>query len=329
MEKDDNSESYRHELHDLVQRACTDEFMGAMPMRSLLLSEAQYCHHVSQNAFTIEHSLDVWIDNFRRNLPHIMAFEAKFNPPHTDKKAIVIGAGPSASRDYGFLKDKDIFTICTNKSLSFLIYDGIVPDVVVVLHSTPEIKGTIGTEIVCDHVDRMGKLRSDFIIPTTIDADVFTEINSISERNHHHWFNPAVPEEQVENINQFMERMTGLPVIDTGGDVGIFALLMALEMTTASIGIIGLEHCLELNNGWTNKQALKYLIEYAPENDGMLYAIPPSFKLALSTLVALCNSKGEGRVSNLSNFGPIYARKLLPYKTLEEFACQNKEPTNY
>jgi len=74
---------------------------------------------------------------------------------------------------------------------------------------------------------------------------------------------------------------------------------------------------------------LKYLIEYAPENDGMLYAIPPSFKLALSTLVALCNSKGEGRVFNLSNFGPIYARNLLPYKTLEEFACQNKEPTNY
>lgn len=295
MESDSQrSKSYRRELHDLVQKACTDGEMGSMPMRSLLLNEAQYCHHLSQNAFTIEHSLDTWIDNFRNNLPHITVNKVGFKTPRTDKKALVIGAGPSAVTNYMCLRDKDIFTVCTNKSLDFLIKCGIEPDVVVVLHSTPEIKGTINTKAVADYLGQEGRLKSDFIIPTTIDPGVFWEIAHISRRTHHHWFNPAVPEEQVENINQFMERMTGLPVIDTGGDVGVFALLMALEMTTGPVGIIGLEHCLELNKNWTNEQALGYRIEYAPEND-MHYAIPSSFQITLDTLVKLCNSKEIGR----------------------------------
>lgn len=327
MESDSQrSKSYRRELHDLVQRACTDGEMGSMPMRSLLLNEAQYCHHVSQNAFTIEHSLDTWIDNFRENLPHVTHNnKAGFNVPHTDRKALVIGAGPSALTYYGHLKDKGLFTVCTNKSLEFLIRNGIEPDVVVVLHSTPEIKGTINTKVVSDYLGQEGRLKSDFIIPTTIDPGVFWEIAHISRSTHHHWFNPSIPEEQVENINQFMERMTGLPVIDTGGDVGVFALLMALEMTTGPVGIIGLEHCLALNENWTNEQALGYRIEYAPESYEMLYAIPPSFQVTLDTMVKLCNSKGKGRVYNLSNFGPVYARKLLPYMAMEDFACQSKE----
>ena len=319
------SKSYRRELHDLVQKACTDGEMGSMPMRSLLLNEAQYCHHVSQNAFTIEHSLDTWVDNFRNNLPYLLGTERRFKLPHTDRKTLVVGAGPTAKAAYyGNLRNKDIFTICTNKSLEFLVRNHIQPDVVVVLHSTPEIKGTIRTDDVTDCIGRTGRLDSVFIIPTTIDPDVFHEIDSISRRERHYWFNPAVPEEQVENINQFMERMTGLPVIDTGGDVGVFALLMALEMTTGPVGIIGLEHCLALNENWTNEQALGYRIEYAPE-DEMLYAIPPSFQITLDTLVKLCNSKGKDRVCNLSNFGPVFARKLLPYMTLEDFACQSKE----
>lgn len=328
MESDSQrSKSYRRELHDLVQKACTDGEMGSMPMRSLLLNEAQYCHHLSQNAFTIEHSLDTWIDNFRNNLPYFMANKVGFKTPRTDKKVLVIGAGPSAVTNYMRLHDKDIFTVCTNKSLEFLIRSGIEPDVVVVLHSTPEIKGTINTKAVSEYLGQEGRLKSDFIIPTTIDPGVFWEIAHVSRRTHQHWFNPAVPEEQVENINQFMERMTGLPVIDTGGDVGVFALLMALEMTTGPVGIIGLEHCLELKKDWTNEQALGYRIEYAPESD-MLYAIPPSFQITLDTLVKLCNSKGKGRVYNLSKFGPAFARKLLPYMTLEDFACQSKERPN-
>jgi hypothetical protein len=301
--------------------------MGSMPMRSLLLNEAQYCHHLSQNAFTIEHSLDTWIDNFRNNLPYFMANKVGFKTPRTDKKVLVIGAGPSAVTNYMRLHDKDIFTVCTNKSLEFLIRSGIEPDVVVVLHSTPEIKGTINTKAVSEYLGQEGRLKSDFIIPTTIDPGVFWEIAHVSRRTHQHWFNPAVPEEQVENINQFMERMTGLPVIDTGGDVGVFALLMALEMTTGPVGIIGLEHCLELKKDWTNEQALGYRIEYAPESD-MLYAIPPSFQITLDTLVKLCNSKGKGRVYNLSKFGPVYARRLLPHMSMEDFACQNKERPN-
>lgn len=327
MESDSQrSKSYRRELHDLVQRACTDGEMGSMPMRSLLLNEAQYCHHLSQNAFTIEHSLDTWIDNFRNNLPYITVNKVGFKTPRTDKKTLVIGAGPSAVTNYMCLRDKDIFTVCTNKSLDFLIKCGIEPDVVVVLHSTPEIKGTIKTKAVSDFLGEC-RLKSDFIIPTTIDPDVFWEIAHISRQPHQHWFNPAVPEEQVENINQFMERMTGLPVIDTGGDVGVFALLMALEMTTGPVGIIGLEHCLELKKDWTDEQALRYRIEYAPESD-MLYAIPPSFQITLDTLVKLCNSKGKGRVYNLSKFGPVYARRLLPYMSMGDFVCQNKEQPN-
>jgi hypothetical protein len=301
--------------------------MGSMPMRSLLLNEAQYCHHLSQNAFTIEHSLDTWIDNFRNNLPYLTTNKSGFKTPRTERKALVVGAGPSARTYYDCLKSKDLFTVCTNKSLEFLVANGIEPDVVVVLHSTPEIKGTIKTDTVSEYLGQDRRLKSDFIMPTTIDPGVFMEIDSISRRTHHLWFNPAVPEEQVENINQFMERMTGLPVIDTGGDVGVFALLMALEMTTGPVGIIGLEHCLEPKKDWTNEQALNYRFEYVPEDD-MFYAIPPSFQVTLDTLVKLCNSKGKGRVYNLSNFGPVYARKLLPYMTMEDFVCQNKEPTN-
>lgn len=330
MESDSQrSKSYRRELHDLVQRACTDGEMGSMPMRSLLLNEAQYCHHLSQNAFTIEHSLNTWIDNFRKNLPHLLGTERRFKLPHTNRKVLVVGAGPTADfAHYWRIKNNDdIFTVCTNKSLKFLIKWGIEPDVVVVLHSTSEIKGTIRTEVVSEHLGRTGRLDSIFIIPTTIDPEVFQEINDISRPHKHYWFNPAVPEEQVENINQFMERMTGFPVIDTGGDVGVFALLMALEMTTGPVGIIGLEHCFKLDENWTNEQALRYRIEYAPENR-MTYAIPPSFQITLDTLVKLCNSKGEGRVCNLSRFGPVFTRKLLPYMTLEDFVCQSKEQPN-
>jgi len=305
--------------------------MGSMPMRSLLLNEAQYCHHLSQNAFTIEHSLDTWIDNFRANLVGNKAF--LLSPldldKGTDRKALVIGAGPSANythRMKDFHRDQ-VTLICTNKSLSYLLKQGIEPHVVVTLHSTKDILGTFQTpEIKKWTKDGRRLTRTKFVIPSTIDPDVLMEIRNIGWLSNERWFNPAVPEEQVENINQFMERMNGLPVIDTGGDVGVFALLIALEITTGPVGILGLEHCLPLNKDWTNEQALGYRIEYSPEpvdNPMPVYAIPPSFQVTLDTMMKLCISKGKGRVYNLAKFGPLYARKTLPGVSLEEFLCQN------
>ncbi len=333
MESDSQrSKSYRRELHDLVQRACTDGEMGSMPMRSLLLNEAQYCHHLSQNAFTIEHSLDTWIDNFRANLikndgPLLSPLDMGVDK--TDRKVLVIGAGASAksadlthlSRD---MTRDDTIVICTNKSLSYLLGQGIVPHIMVTLHSTRSILHTFKTPEIQDWTGhyRRKLTHTKFVIPSTIDPEVLAEMRQIGLRSNERWFNPAVPEEQVENINQFMERMNGFPVIDTGGDVGVFALLIALEMTTGPVGILGLEHCLPLNEDWTNEQALGYRIEYAPE-DKTCYAIPPSFQVTLDTMMKLCNSTGKDRVYNLAKFGPMYSRKSLPQSTLEVFLSSN------
>jgi hypothetical protein len=319
----------RENLHRLVEEACNENGIGAMPMRELLKHEMSYCLGVAQNTFTIERALDIWVDNFRKNLsttpkcgPDWMEIRRSGMP------ALVVGAGPSAKEaDYKFLEGwPNIVIFCTNKSLSYLLRDGIEPDYVMVLHSTDEIKGTILTPEVAKYMEetQTGRIYSRFIIPSTIDSEVLKEIRCVGMEEKELWFNPAIPEESASNIDTFMSRMNGLRIIDTGGNVGVFAMNMAMEMSEGDIGMIGLEHCLPLSDQWTNKQSRTYRIEYAPENGGMLYAVPPSFQSYLETLVGLCRRKGEGRVTNLTSFGPVYTRKLLPYMTLRDFICQQR-----
>ena len=323
-------------LHELVVKETQGGGMGAIPMREMLIRESAYCLGVAQNTYTIERTLDLWVENFRKNLDKLPYTHDRNWMEHlgTSLPILVVGAGPSAKgADYSILNtppSHDPTVFCTNKSLSYLLRDGVEPDVVFVLHSTDEIKGTIKTDEVIDYLkekkSKTGEngLDSHFVIPSTIDSEVLGEIREVNLIRKELWFNPSVPDENIRNLDVFMGKMNGLRTIDTGGNVGTFALNMAMEMGRGSIGMIGLEHCLELDPSWTNKQARDYRIEFAPENGGALYAIPPSFMSYLETLIGLCRTKGSDRVVNLVPFGPVYTRKLLPFMNLEEFICQQQ-----
>jgi hypothetical protein len=315
--------TYKEHLKDMVGMACKDGNIGAMPMRELLLEAARDCLNTAQNTITINSSLEFWMKNFKDNLKTLPEGAQWVQKSRRFIPTIVIGAGPSVTDDQiKTLCNFHGITIATNKSLSKCLKNGIEPDFVAVLHTTEDIAEHFRTKDIMDFIAKKGSpIESTFLLTTCLHPSTVRATKDISYGGAY-WCNPAVPEEQVENVNRMMSLLSDLPCIDTGGNVGIFALISAIQMGYGPIGILGLEHAFLPDKSWTVEKALGYRFEWNPECD-QLYAITPSFQVYLDTLVKYYNyMKAQGvPIFNLTPFGPLYARKkeLMPYMDIEQF----------
>jgi len=300
--------------------------IGALPIRELYLEEAARCLFTAQNTMTVQNSIEAWMKNFKENIKQLPRDAGWIKKTLSGYAAIVVGAGPSITdAQMEALKGYKGMVFGTNKSMTRLLEHGIRPDVVCVLHTTNEILPHFSTEAIAKAMsnDISGMTQWTWCLTTCLHPDVIKAARQVSgNMSHEYWCNPAIPEEQLENVGHFMEIMSGLPCIDTGGNVGIFAMLCAAQFGCNPIGLLGMEHAFFLDKKWTVEQALGYRIEWNPEDD-QTYAITPSFQTYLDGLVKYWRYyDGKGiKIINLSPFGPLFARRktLMPFLDVSEF----------
>ena len=312
---------FQKKLHRMVKEQVVEGGVGALPAKLILQTELSWVSTVLQNTVTLQGMLESWMDNFRKNLDESTKGLdiSLLNGKGKDNDCIVIGAGPSVkSENLSLLKDFKGTIICVNKTFKPLLECEVYPDICLALHTTEEVEKQFDLEVQQGYYE---KDRVAFILPSTIHPKVANRIIDDLGGNVF-WFNPKVPEFNVENINHFMEMMNQKPVLDTGGNVGIMAVVLAKLMGFKRVGLLGMEHCMTPSKDWSLEQALGYKYEFDPR-DGDFYAIPPGFQVYLEALAAYIREMVADKVDvvNLTAKGPLYVRRdtVLRYQKMEEF----------
>jgi hypothetical protein len=319
--------AYRDELDKLVRHMNSpEEGIGVANSIGLLREKLTEQNILLNNTVTVEAMLPTWVRNFSINFSKHIVNTMNSHDLNTQRitcKTLVVGAGPSVLKDHDFyMADYKMFegtVICTNKSFRTLVRMGVIPDYVVTIDATEDIwEHFRGREL----IDTMKNGKTVFVTSSMVAPDVANILSGFVPRERIVWFNPSVPDEYAQNIDATLTMVSNLPLMDTGGNAGLMALKLALNMGAKKIGLIGMEHCLRLDSSWTNEQARGYEIVYAPE-DNQYYAITPVFRGYLESLMQTVDSmRGLAEIINLVKFGPLYTQRTrldIRYLSLMEF----------
>lgn len=318
---------YRAELDNLVSKMNSPEGgIGVATAIGLLREKLTEQSILLNNTVTVEAMLPTWVQNFAINYAKHIVNTMNAHDLNTQRitcKTLVVGAGPSVLKGASYssvhYKMFEGTIICTNKAFKPMVEVGVIPDFVVTIDATEEIwEHFRGANL----IDVMKNGKTVFITSSMVAPDVANTLSKFVPRERIVWFNPSVPDEYAQNIDATLTMVSNLPLMDTGGNAGLLALKLALNMGAKKIGLVGMEHCLHLDRRWTNEQARGYEIVYAPEDD-QYYAITPVFRGYLESLMQTIDSvRGKSEIINLVKFGPLYTeRKRLDirYLSLLEF----------
>lgn len=298
----------------------SDVGIGAIYAKTLVEQELVFVQTVEVNTHTLSVYLASWLQQYSANLVLTKGFMDNRWPSWPGRQGescMVVGAGPSLSDEQlDALNSYTGFIICSNKVLERMLEHGTHPDLVAVIHSTPEIAAHFKGPLAREALNGI-----EVVASTMVHPDVTKALLEAGARIR--WFNPAIPELFKKNVNEFLYRTSNCPVIDTGGNVGLFMCTIASEHSTfETIGLLGMEQALALDPKWTNEQAMENVIYYAPEDLPEPFAINQVFHGYLQTLMGwYCELGGRKKVYNLTKNGMLYVgrRDGMPYMDLDEF----------
>jgi hypothetical protein len=139
------------------------------------------------------------------------------------------------------------------------------------------------------------------------------------------WFNPSIPAPYAANIDSMQELMSGMKPIDTGGNAGLFGMILAGEvLRVKEVAMLALEHCFDVNPNWTLEQAAQYRLIFDPDNH-IVVGIDSAFQGYLASMSDWIGKNHQVKVTNLTAKGPFYInRKTLnvPYMSLPEYILE-------
>lgn len=317
-------EKARTDLRNFSNRMMDFDALGSAPLLELIHDELAYVENVSNNALTTQVCTAMWLQNIRYNFinhslgkPRSMDIRRDFAVG--DAPCVCVGGGPSITEEQlEALKDFKGKIFCCNKTYPRLVkYRN--PDFVTIIHGTPEIIGAFS-----DEATQLAMRESNvvFIVATCIDKAVGDLIAQHVPPERLVWFNASIPDMFMENVDMLMSLFTDLPNIDTGGNVGVFSLIMAHELGAKEVAILGMEHCSDLNPKWTNLDVLDYTIHYFPEQN-QLYAMSPVFRGYYQVLLRwLSQVRDTVKVINLTPKGPLYVDSIafgIPCMSVSEY----------
>ncbi|MDD5512096.1 MAG: DUF115 domain-containing protein [Dehalococcoidales bacterium] len=314
----------------LNEWAGMQEDIGLIGVLDTLCNEQGRINAILHSNVTVKGELENWLNNFAYN---IRKFERKnkWLPPDAIKgSAIVVGAGPSITDEQIMvLRNYPGTIICTNKSLKRCYAHHVAPKFVTVVHPTDEILPHFAHQVVRDNL-----YMSNVVLSTMTHPSVTDEILAHADPDKVFWYNPSTSDMFVENIDKTISLLSNRGTIDTGGNVGIFSMLLAYQWGANPVGILGLEHCHGPGSWamWTNEQSDGYEWHYAPEDD-MLYCITPMFKSYLHGMMQWYSDVRELRpdfdVINLTKMGVMYTRRRpertkdgMPYMDVKDFVAR-------
>lgn len=310
-------ESSGKRLHELTVQLCKE--LGTADAANIVRKELIYVENAANNTVTLEGMFDTWLENFTYNQ---QIFRKSFGEQDIRKclkleDVIVVGAGPSVTdKQLKKLKKWNGAIVCTNKMFPRLLDLDIMPTLCVVVDGNKSVAEPLERLWGMDYED----VSTYFMVATQVDPRVAVILSNFV---YVYWFNSLIPEEFMPNAEYILRKLSGLPTIDTGGNAGLFAAVMAKTLGAKRIALLGMEHCHKLNPLWKNDEAEKYQIIYAPE-DGMSFAVTPAFVNYLNNLISYIAQNQDVKWTNLTKFGLMYTRRktlepYIKYADLEEY----------
>ena len=182
--------------------------------------------------------------NLRRNMTHILncksvdQIKAVEDAVQGSRAALVIANGPSLSDAVletikaSEFRQRGGLTLCVDSALRRVLRAGIIPDFVVLLD--PQI---YARDFFTDPVvDRYNK-RLSYILPTDMHPEVVALL-----RGELYFFQTAWPPYPSINLNMYMTCMfPDIPSLDSGGNVGVFSIILAYYLKKEWIAAVGLD----------------------------------------------------------------------------------------
>lgn len=320
----EQGKDYSVVLRGLTEQAFKDGTLGQLYEE--MNRESAHVMDLDHNVVTMQARMEKWLEHFRDNLyKHILGkpriSDLKAHPWKKDlSKAICIGGGPSLDiKQLNALRANkyDGLIICCDKAYS-KVGKFIEPDIVTCIHGTEEIMDCFTER----SLEMLRESNTILVLSTHIDPMVSELLCQYCPPTRIWWFNASVPPSFAVNIDEMQKLMSGLENIDTGGNVGLFSMILAREVLGCSeIAMLAMEHCVDLNYNWTRQEASEHKLMLDLENRQVI-AIPMVFQGYLASMVGWVSGlPKEVRIINLTPKGPPFINRdalgveYMPIKT--------------
>jgi len=302
-------------------------FMAQQIFRDLI----QEAERKGSNIATLDTFNDMWIENFKNNLMsgQFKDYEGRWICREMEAKNILcVGAGPSLTDEQvDAMKDFKGTIICVNKSAKKLYERGVIPTIVTCIHGTNEVLPSFQNDVVRKNIHK-----SHVVLSTDVTPDVVKEVKEHCDLKKLWFFHSSVPSELVTNLDTFFQAMVDFPVLDTGGNVGLFNIALAQRFIPKVVGFVGMELCLSFKDAIkTNEHMMDSTLLRWPDDDNQEFVLDKIFRGYVQVLM---NWYGEMKAENKDQFpfelinctprGLIYIHRKdwIPYMPLEEFIAK-------
>lgn len=318
------TEEYGKKVKELYLEMCRKGEIGPASAIGVFRDLVQEAERTVTNLQTIDAFLHEWNRSFRENLErgYFKGADQRYIKDAIQPNAIVcVGAGPSLSdAQIDALKGWKGCVICVNKSVKRLLERGVTPTIITALHGTKTVLKSFQDDIVRENLHK-----SFVVLPTTIHPDVAEEILKYGDRDKVYWFHAGTPEDFVPNLDNLYQSMVELPVADTGGNVGLFNVVLSDQFETRkAVTMIGMELCEPRSTIKTTQDMLESLLMYFPEDDQefVLNKVFKGYIQALMNWYKIVKDEGfKFDMYNSTPLGLVYCRRKdwIPYIPVEEF----------
>lgn len=236
---------------DITNKQTIDEQITDNTRVSLL---ELWLSNFAENLLYIRHGQEAKIQNVEKPEIHTISELGKPEPEptsegiiHTEHSAIVIGAGPSITRNKHLellAKYKDEYSgyiIATDKMLIPCLTHGIIPYITVTVDGSEIIKHFFDHPLVKKHASEL-----KITLPTSVHPAVTKTV--IENKAHIYWFNPMFDNwKQDDSYTKILYVMAkigekGPPLTQAGGNCGTTSWIFAWEMLKASpVALVGID----------------------------------------------------------------------------------------
>jgi hypothetical protein len=328
---------YTKRAHDVYQGLLNEAGVpGCFIAQQIFREMVQEAERRGGNLITLDTFNDKWMENFKENL---MAHEfdgfdkgrwiARDIEGMTGGRFLCVGAGPSLTDEQiEMMKKFNGIIICTNKSARRLYEHGIIPTIITCIHGTNEVLPSFQNDIVRENLHK-----SHVVLATDVTRDLIKEVKAHCDPTKLWFFHSSIPSELVTNIDQFFQAMVDVPVLDTGGNVGLFNIALSQRFMPKAVGFVGMELCQSFEEAVTNNQdMLESTLLRFPDDNNQEFVLSKVFRGYTQVIM---NWYGDWKKQNNDVFpfeiinctprGLIYIRRdvWIPYMPLEEFIAKH------
>lgn len=247
---------------------------------------------------------------------------------YTGKVALIAGAGPSLNDNLSDIQaNRDKFVIlAVNKTVQYLLQNGITPDFVVCLDAENMNRTLGGLESAFEKVNAIVDIRTDY----TVTNKGFNKI----------FFNFSETDSFMKKLSEKNEFMK---FSETGGSASIFALLSAIKMGFSKIILAGIDLAFKDNIIYSYGETMqrisqeqitvdnvrKNLVQVKSVTGGLVYT-REDYQTFIHHFEQLLKDVNYTEIYNISSFGALISGvKNVSFKDLVLISSSAMTPTAF